>query len=1189
MKRIIVFITLAVFAGIAYSGPEKKGGSMKETALFKVDIDGKKVIDAAAVENLTLKFISVTSDQPLYWPNEDVFLKVLMPLAGGKDITVTLQKKDASPRTIGPFTLNPAGVYVSAIMSGKAKRIEAGEYTVKVRSADGKLESYTSFSVVDGALGALSFAHDFKQVTSVKDLDKEKGAWFFGNEGGVGKRWGNGLNVKNELRALNQPYSGKVKIKTRCFLSGCNGCEAGAEQTKDIKDGKLEATLDVGGHSGPFGIEVICDKGSVSYLFGRSGHVERQTIPLTGGMRKMFEATLAPYEKTTPVFGRDMFIAKKGDDGNAVFEIESPSLSLGKPLAVKLLKDMTGVRVFAFTAKADGSFAKEEIVTAQTKNGTVIAVAVSAPYTLAAIAGFVDGKYKEAWAIALPESHIEAQITASESGKPLKEFPVTVLTTDRLTKKGLAGYGILEVFDNRVQSKSAKEPLSSAVGDSARAIGDHLSSWVDRTGIIEEELNVKEDAKIAAPQSFAGAMKDEDAPSPKKMAPSRMRMSKAAPAPMGKRGETEAAVEAPGDQETIREGEKKVVYCAVVKTGADGKAVVNVTLPPQTGRCSMRFTAIDRFDHAEAVRDVDVAKDNYLEVILPELIMPGASVQARIAAYTMSDGAKILISGDAAKERTITLNRGAYEGVIEVRGEQYGTIRFSLVDKSGKTLDVREKAVRNVGVMTMTYSDVRISDGGPMMIDGEATVYANPSLMLNNIAMNMTTTMYSWFGHAESLAASAAVRAALIKAIDEGLIESGGMRDTLKSDLMKAVKDLSETFYDESVHLMRPYPGLPAQELWSVWAANNLSTMLTYLDGDRAGEFKSTVAQAKAVTDAVYAELKKRGIKTEENGYDAAKRQETIPIEVNGVVVYRAVTDVAVAEWFVKKAMPKLALDTAKNDRELGVNFVKLYDTYRFLRSFERTGLAHYLLINAKALYLARDPNFGAVFGQAAKNIVLTGEPGLIQGPALLGGVYSSPGSVVKFLDLLMAMAHDKRITGTPAVTATRNGKTETIPVKGSMSLGAGVTSITAPQFTAVRIDRRKEVNMLSYTQNKAYFRAGMSDTSLAVGDEASLTVELAKDRDPAEYYAVIAVPTTISVRQTEDLLSDYKGQLLYGQRATGGQKIMLLTVPFRGTRTLTLSVEAAIPGASEGYVFVRHMSNPDLCATVKLPRVNVK
>ncbi|MEK6795185.1 MAG: hypothetical protein AABZ39_10430, partial [Spirochaetota bacterium] len=1033
-------------------------------------------------------------------------------------------------------------------------------------------------------------AHDFKQVTSVKDLDKEKGAWFFGNEGGVGSRWGNGLNVKNELRTLNQPYSGKVKIKSRCFLSGCNGVEAGAEQTKEIRDGKLEVTLDVGGHSGPFGIEVICDKGSVSYLFGRSGHVERQTIPLTGGMRKMFEATLAPYEKTTPVFGRDMFIAKKGDDKNAVFEIESPAPAPGKQLSVKLLKDMSGVRAFAYTAQADGSFAGREITVTALKSGNEVMIPVAAPYTFVAIAGFADGKYKEAWAIVFPESHLEAALSSSESGKPLKEFQVSVLTTDRLTKKGLAGYGILEVFDNRVQSKSAKEPLASAVGDSARALGDHLTSWVDHSGLVAEEAE-KEYTKTAAPQSIAGAMKDEDAPSPKKMAQrSRAAISKPAPSPMGKSAET-TAVEIPDDQEAIREGEKKVVYCAIVKTGTDGKAVISVTLPPQTGRCSMRFTAVDRFDYAEAVRDIDVAKDNYLEVSMPELVMPGSRIYARIAAFAMVDGAKIMISGEGIdKERAIALGTGAYEGTFELTGDRYGKILFTLVDKSGKALDKREKTIRNVSTMTMTYSDVFISDGKPLSVDGDAiTVYANSSLMLNNIAMNITTTMYSWFGHAEALSASAAVRAVLIKAIDEGLIESGGMRDTLKSDLAKTVKDLSETFYDESAHLVRPYPGLAAQELWSVWAANNLSTMLVYLDGSRAGEFKDTISHAKSMTEAIYAELKKRGVKTEENGYDAAKHQETIPIEVNGVVVYRAVTDPAAAEWFVKKAMPKLSIDTAKNERDMSVNFVKLYDTYRFLRSFERTGMAHYLLLNAKALYLAGDPNFGKLFSAVAKNIVLTGEPGLIQGPALLGGVYSSPGSVVKFLDLLMTMSHDKQITKAPSITVTKNGKAETITISRGYVTREGVSSVTSPAFTAVRVDKKKEVNILSYTQNKQYFHASVSDTSLAVGDEATLTVELNKDRDPAEYYAVIAVPTTLSVRQTEDLLSDYKGQLLYGQRATGGQKIMLITVPFRGSRTLTLSVEAALAGESEGYVFVRHMSAPEMCSTIKLPRVKVK
>ena len=53
---------------------------------------------------------------------------------------------------------------------------------------------------MQGALGALSFAHEWKKLTKPEELERLAAGWFLGNAGGAGKRWGNGLSFKNELR-----------------------------------------------------------------------------------------------------------------------------------------------------------------------------------------------------------------------------------------------------------------------------------------------------------------------------------------------------------------------------------------------------------------------------------------------------------------------------------------------------------------------------------------------------------------------------------------------------------------------------------------------------------------------------------------------------------------------------------------------------------------------------------------------------------------------------------------------------------------------------------------------------------------------------------------------------------------------------------------------------------------------------
>ena len=49
----------------------------------------------------------------------------------------------------------------------------------------------------------------------------------------------------------------------------------------------------------------------------------------------------------------------------------------------------------------------------------------------------------------------------------------------------------------------------------------------------------------------------------------------------------------------------------------------------------------------------------------------------------------------------------------------------------------------------------------------------------------------------------------------------------------------------------------------------------------------------------------------------------------------------------------------------------------------------------------------------------------------------------------------------------------------------------------------------------------------LNIGDENEIQITLDQDKDPTHYYAVIAVPSNLSIRQTDDLLSDYKGRLI--------------------------------------------------------------
>lgn len=140
-----------------------------------------------------------------------------------------------------------------------------------------------------------------------------------------------------------------------------------------------------------------------------------------------------------------------------------------------------------------------------------------------------------------------------------------------------------------------------------------------------------------------------------------------------------------------------------------------------------------------------------------------------------------------------------------------------------------------------------------------------------------------------------------------------------------------------------------------------------------------------------------------------------------------------------------------------------------------------------------------------------------------------------------------------------------------------------------MRSEETADVNIFEHLEKPAFFSVGFDSDKIIIGGEDKLTIQLDKEKDPSEFYAIIAVPSTLSVRQTGDILSDYKGQLLYGQRSSGGSGMQFLTAPFRGSSTMALNVTGTLKGESVGFVSVRHISNPDIIATVKTVPVTVK
>jgi hypothetical protein len=771
------------------------------------------------------------------------------------------------------------------------------------------------------------------------------------------------------------------------------------------------------------------------------------------------------------------------------------------------------------------------------------------------------------------------------------------LNTRDLMGTGVSTGGILEVYDNRVASRSPFSPLASSIGDSVRNVSNAVGYWQDRTGIEERPAKSEaydEDREDApAEKSKEKASRPAPAPatmaSPKRaMAPSmsRARMGGGAPMAPGAPPPTAQQQQEQEEQskEVIREGDRKVVFCQPVTTDASGNAVVDVTLPPQMGRVTVRFVAVRGLDHASAQKDMDVTRAASVEARLPRVVMPGAALTIPVTVDNSTQETLTLsISGAGLpKPFTAQVKSGHTELDFPFVAGNPGTLSLQLKNPKGKVVDRRDLPVRSVGAEPVTYSRLVFVGKDPVTVasDETAMAYATPGALLKGTVMNMVTTMESWFGHAEAISAQAAVRAVLLASFSRGILDDEGLQATVKVGLDKSVRDLGEAFLDPQENLIRPYPGLPGNPLWTAWVSRNLHSVINTLQGAdiRDEMVAQSLNNARALASRLDASLTRRGLSTEELGGYNAQGDNVIPVEIDGKVVYRVVTDDAVTRWAADKLLPKV--DFREKDSELA--FSKAYDTFRFLRAFERVGALQYLTELAKGFYAHGDmQRFGDLYGKIARGMILAQEPGMVQGPAMLGGVYSTPMAMVRFLELLLMMT-PKNPAASGAVTV--NGKPGAFEtsIKGS-------ATIVAPAGAVVRVDHAGVVNMLQSVRGETVGKASISAATTSVGGELGLTVELDKARDPLEYYAIIAVPSTLSIKQTEDILSDYRGVLIYGQQGQGSQQMQLMAVPFRGSRTIKLLLEGAYKGTSAGVVAIRHVEDSTEVFSVPVPAVTVR
>ncbi len=1236
-KALVVCALLALGLDGLSSAPDAR-----DTRFFRLDKAGKLLGPASHVPPvLALQLVSVTPDQPQFWPEEKLRVRVLMPGRGGQALQVRWNKRDATVGELPGVALDPDGVAVIELADGKEKRHELGEYRVEIKTADGKAQGHTTFSVVEGTLGAVSLAYAFDRVTSAADLDARKAGWYLGNGGGAGSRWGNGLSFKNELRVDNVPFEGEVELIPRCMLSGCNGVVAGPQQRLHIEKGQIAATLNVGGHSGPFQVEIVTPQGSLRHQFDGSGHVEREMIPISKGVRFAHRVGLAPYTNTTQVPGRALFVDRLPQTADSdAFEVQSPIATGGK-VVFAARQDIKNVMALVYAPRGDGSVTATPATVPQAlKVGETVSIAISGPLALVAVGGQarVGNKddFREGYVLALAPSALDLALTVPKAAAPNGQARIEVELRDAHGKP-VQGSVLVEAYDIRVAARDPLSQLTSDIGDTARRAGRHLDSWVDPVELerqrLEEERQRKEEERREREEEKhrqreerqmrrdekRAAAKDEAfgrgsgrvygygaagaAPSGGGVAygyslgaKSKEYKAMSAPRPSVAGGHAHAAGDHDDESsegEIVREGEVKIAFMGVVRTGADGKAHLDAPLPPQTGRLAWRVTAIAGLDWVSTEKQTDLVREASVEIKAPRALVAGGMLDLQLVTQSKSSKSLRLQVTGAGFERAASLPvpSGKHTHLLAWPA-QAGEIVAALVDDDGKVHDKRKVVIADVARQKVTWSRLATGGGKAITVKGgeKVTAYATPGALLHGIVSNMVTTMESWFPHAEALSAQVAVRATLLAAIERRLLADDGYAPQLRGGFEQAVLKLQRELYDPQGRMIRPYPGVAGNPLWSAWVANNLHIARRAFAQvpqarARVGAAAATALDqlAKDLGDGMVA----RGENTDKHGFSVSRDgAETVEIAVEGGGRFEVVTDDAVQQFVLDKLGPALEQcgDDCADPKALG----KALDHFRLVRAFSRVGRLQWLVAQAKAA-LAAGPKgqatFDKLFDITAQGFVLSQEPGMLQGPALLGGVYSQPMALPRFVELLLAMGLRGGDNGAVAATVDDSNKKlhwgEAVEVKRFAEL-------RLPRGAIARIDRPGSVDLRASSE-KPFARAMVAKAELQIGEQSELVVELDAAADPLEFYALVAVPATVAIRQTQDALSDYKGQLIYGQQAMGGAKMQIIAVPFRGLRTLRIWIEGLLPGQAPGLVAIRHVHDSDRSCALPIPAVRVR
>ena len=455
----------------------------------------------------------------------------------------------------------------------------------------------------------------------------------------------------------NQPFSGEVTVHSRCMLPGCNGSLAGPSQKMMVERGQLLGTLNVGGHSGPFQIEVVSPRGSLRHQF------EGQTTSSATWWRRRRAASVtatksASLHMKTPCKCRVAICLSKAESrGSDPFSVSSLIASSGK-LSIEVTAKVSAPVLFVHTPNSDGTWRRQASGTVgDFVPGRKIDVDVAGPYTLVTIGGFVADTFREGWALAFPPSRLKVNLERTGGRHAEGQSAVTIQAEDR--GKGVALSAILKsmttgcrraarrrTYIPRWATRCAMRRVRCRRGRTTPA-GNSMNRTIARR-IAKKWSKAK---RICAAQDDGGTVDVDGRSTFGTTGSGRFGLSGRGTGGggmgygggLGKMGKSRkrwwgvaAVMQTVAGTKTRRRKKKcaRATKSGVLPKLSPTRAVgpVDVVLPPQTGRVVMRVVAVQALEFSQSQRELDVKQVAGAEARLPKTFVPGAELRIPIDA-----------------------------------------------------------------------------------------------------------------------------------------------------------------------------------------------------------------------------------------------------------------------------------------------------------------------------------------------------------------------------------------------------------------------------------------------------------------------------------------------------------------------------------------------------------------------------